>query len=140
MLDGFPITVSRTGYTGDLGYELWVRPENAERLWDIVMENGRRYGALPAGMVALDIARIEAGMLMIEVDYISSHHALTEAQKSSPMNWDWVGRWRWMGRISSAVGALRVERVGGSKWALVGCTSTGLTWNDSLPWKIYHLK
>ncbi|MFQ5419360.1 MAG: aminomethyltransferase family protein, partial [Anaerolineae bacterium] len=59
-MDGFPITVTRTGYTGDLGYELWVHPEFAERLWDCLMDTGRGYGILPAGMVALDMARIEA--------------------------------------------------------------------------------
>ena len=80
----FPLTVTRTGYTGDLGYELWVEPQYAEALWDRLVEAGSRYGVLPAGMVALDIARIEAGLLLIEVDYISSHHARIESQKSSP--------------------------------------------------------
>ena len=120
-LDDFPVTISRTGYTGDLGYELWVRPEYAERLWDCLMDVGEsRYGALPAGMVALDIARIEAGLLLIEVDYKSSHHAVIEAQKSSPyelgLGWtvaldkgDFIGR-----------KALRAEKARGSEWAFVG--------------------
>lgn len=84
QVSGFPITVTRTGYTGDLGYELWVAPQYAETLWDRLMAAGGDYGITPAGMVALDIVRIEAGMLLIEVDYISSHHALIEVQKSSP--------------------------------------------------------
>ena len=79
-----PVTVSRTGYTGDLGYELWVAPQAAGQLWDRLMEAGMGYGITPAGMIALDIARIEAGLLLIEVDYISSRKALIEAQKSSP--------------------------------------------------------
>jgi aminomethyltransferase len=79
-----PVTVSRTGYTGDLGYELWVTPKAAGQLWDHLMEAGMGYGITPAGMIALDIARIEAGLLLIEVDYISSRKALIEAQKSSP--------------------------------------------------------
>ena len=119
-LDGFPVTVSRTGYTGDLGYELWVRPQHAERLWDRLQETGQRYGALPVGMVALDIARIEAGLLLLAVDYVSSHHAVIEEQKSSPfelgLGWavgleggDFIGR-----------KALRAEKARGSKWAFVG--------------------
>jgi len=119
-LDDFPVTISRTGYTGDLGYELWVRPEYAERLWDCLTAVGHRYGALPAGMVALDIARIEAGLLLIEVDYKSSHHAVIEAQKSSPyelgLGWavalngaDFIGR-----------KALRAEKARGSEWAFIG--------------------
>jgi aminomethyltransferase len=83
-LGEIPITVSRTGYTGDLGYELWVESRDAEMLWDRLVEAGRGYGLLPAGMVALDIARIEAGMLLIEIDYISSRKALIESQKSTP--------------------------------------------------------
>ena len=81
---GIPITITRTGYTGDLGYELWVAPQQAGDLWDLLMEAGQGYGLLPAGMVALDIARIEAGLLLIEVDYKSSRKALIPAQKSSP--------------------------------------------------------
>jgi aminomethyltransferase len=83
-MDGFPITVTRTGYTGDLGYELWVQSRLAEPLWDGLLKAGAKYGMMPAGMVALDMARIEAGLLLIEVDYISAQRALIEAQKSSP--------------------------------------------------------
>ena len=126
-LDEHPITISRTGYTGDLGYELWLRPEDAEPIWDRLLEIGARYGALPAGMVALDIARIEAGLLLIEVDYISSQYAVTEAQKSSPyelgLGWavdlnkaDFIGR-----------KALRAEKARGSQWAFVGLH---IDWTD----------
>ena len=69
-VDGFPLTVTRTGYTGDLGYELWVRPEHAERLWDCLMERGSRHGILPAGILALDVARVEAGLVMIALSLI----------------------------------------------------------------------
>jgi aminomethyltransferase len=81
---GLPVTVSRTGYTGDLGYELWAAAQDAVPLWDCLMEAGVGYGIAPAGMAALDIARIEAGLLLIEIDYISSRKALIESQKSSP--------------------------------------------------------
>ena len=79
-----PVTISRTGYTGDLGYEIWVEAESAESLWDALMTAGAAYGITPVGMLALDLARIEAGLLLIEVDYVSAHKALIEAQKSSP--------------------------------------------------------
>ena len=81
---GIPVTISRTGYTGDLGYEIWVDAAQAVPLWDALNETGTPYGITPAGMLALDVARIEAGLLLIEVDYFSSRHALIEAQKSSP--------------------------------------------------------
>ncbi len=117
---GQPITVTRTGYTGDLGYELWIDPAHAVTLWDCLMEAGAGYGILPAGMLALDIARIEAGLLLIEVDYISSHHARIEDQKSSPYD---IGL-GWTVALDSAdfIGrkALQREKERGSKWAFVG--------------------
>ena len=60
------------------------RPEHAERLWDCLIDRGSRYGILPAGIIALDIARVEAGLIMIAVDYVSGTHAVIESQKSSP--------------------------------------------------------
>ena len=126
-IDSIPVTISRTGYTGDLGFELWVKPERAGKLWDVLMEAGRGYGIAPAGMVALDIVRIEAGLLLIEVDYISSQKALTEARKSSPfeagLGWtvklnkkDFVGR-----------RALLAEQERGPKWSFVGVE---IEWED----------
>lgn len=79
-----PVTISRTGFTGDLGYELWLNPDHAESLWDRLMDVGQIYGLRPVGMYALGLARIEAGLILTAVDYISSHHALIESQKSSP--------------------------------------------------------
>jgi aminomethyltransferase len=83
-LGSTPLTVTRTGYTGDLGFELWIAPEHAEALWDRLMDTGAGYGLHPAGLAALDMARVEAGLLLIEVDYTSSRHAFIESQKSSP--------------------------------------------------------
>lgn len=119
-VDGFPVTVTRTGYTGDLGYELWVRPEHAERLWDGLIDRGNGHGILPAGIVALDVARVEAGLVMIAVDYVSSHHALIESQKSSPYE---IGL-GWAVRLDKGdfIGkrALVAEQERGSAWTFVG--------------------
>jgi aminomethyltransferase len=117
-----PVTISRTGYTGDLGYELWVDAERAIPLWDALMEVGTSYGITPAGVWALDIARIEAGLIMLDVDYFSSHHALIEDQKSSPfeINLGWTvskDKGPYNGRR-----ALVVERARSAAWAFVGLT------------------
>jgi len=85
LLAGIPVTVSRTGYSGDLGYEIWVPAYRAVELWDALMEAGEPYGLLPAGMLALDMARIEAGLLLGSVDYVPAQEALLESQKSSPL-------------------------------------------------------
>jgi len=78
------VDVSRTGYTGDLGYELWFDAAQAGAVWDCLMQVGRPYALRPAGMLALDMARLEAGLILIEVDYTSSKHALIPAQNYSP--------------------------------------------------------
>jgi glycine cleavage system T protein (aminomethyltransferase) len=81
---GVELDVSRTGYTGDLGYELWIPWEDAVRVWDALVEAGRSFDLRPAGMLALDMARIEAGLLLADVDYISSKKALIPAQRYTP--------------------------------------------------------
>ena len=81
---GVPVDISRTGYTGDLGYEIWVPAAQAVKVWDRLMEKGKPFDIHPAGMIALDVARIEAGLILIEVDYTSSKKALTASQKYSP--------------------------------------------------------
>jgi aminomethyltransferase len=78
------IDVSRTGYTGDLGYELWVPAESAPEVWDAIFEAGQAYAIRPAGMHALDVARLEAGLIMLEVDYTSARHAMNPEQNYSP--------------------------------------------------------
>jgi aminomethyltransferase len=81
---GVPVEISRTGYTGDLGYEIWVTSDKALRVWDELMTAGRAFDIHPTGMLALDVARVEAGLLLIEVDFNSSKKALIEEQKYSP--------------------------------------------------------
>jgi aminomethyltransferase len=83
-LRGIPIDVTRTGYTGDLGYELWVEADRACDLWDAVAKVGAPYGIRPAGMLALDVVRVEAGLILLEADYTSSRHALIPEQAYSP--------------------------------------------------------
>ncbi|MGB7434239.1 MAG: aminomethyltransferase family protein, partial [Candidatus Acidiferrum sp.] len=83
-IGGVPVDISRTGYTGDLGYEIWVNWKDAVKVFDELMVKGRPFDIHPAGMVALDIARIEAGLILIEVDYISSKRAIIDQQKYSP--------------------------------------------------------
>src|SRR5262245_56311929 len=81
---GVPVDISRTGYTGDLGYEIWVPWNDAVKVWDALNETGKHFDLHAAGMLALDVARVEAGLLLIEVDYMSSKKALIPSQKFSP--------------------------------------------------------
>jgi aminomethyltransferase len=81
---GVPVDISRTGYTGDLGYEIWMPWDRATRVWDALVAAGGQFDLRPAGMLALDVARIEAGLLLIEVDFFSSRKALIPSQQYSP--------------------------------------------------------
>ena len=81
---GVPVDISRTGYTGDLGYEVWVDWNHALSVWDAISAAGSRFDLHPTGMLALDVARIEAGLLLLDVDYISARKALIPAHKYSP--------------------------------------------------------
>jgi aminomethyltransferase len=81
---GVRVDISRTGYTGDLGYEIWVPWDSALKVWDELVKKGKPFDIHAAGMIALDIARIEAGLILIEVDYTSSKKALIASQKYSP--------------------------------------------------------
>ena len=81
---GVPVDISRTGYTGDLGFEIWMPWNQATRVWDALVSAGPRFDLRPAGMLALDVARVEAGLLLIEVDFFSSRKALIPAQQYSP--------------------------------------------------------
>ncbi|MHB2021388.1 MAG: aminomethyltransferase family protein [Candidatus Xenobia bacterium] len=113
--------VTRTGYTGDLGYEIWVPRENAERLWDVLMDAGRIHGIGPAGLNALDMCRIEAGFILIDVDYTSAKHAMIEDQKSSPFEIS-LGWTVHLDKDVPFIGqqALIAEKQRGSDWGFVG--------------------
>lgn len=121
QLAGVAVDVSRTGYTGDLGYEIWMPAEDAPAVWDAVVSAGRAYGLRPAGMLALDVVRLEAGLILLEVDYTSARHALNPEQSYSPAE---IG----LGRLvdftkADFVGRLALERearAGGPARRLVG--------------------
>ena len=81
---GKPVEISRTGYTGDLGYEVWMGREDAGAVWDALARVGPAYRLRPTGLLALDVARIEAGLLLIDVDFFSARKALTASQVYSP--------------------------------------------------------
>lgn len=81
---GVPVDISRTGYTGDLGYEVWMPADQAVRVWDAMAAAAPRHGGRPAGMLALDVARIEAGLLLLDVDFMSCRKALVASQMYSP--------------------------------------------------------
>ena len=119
-LRGIPVSVSRTGYTGDLGYEIWVSRDDALALWDALMAAGRAYGIMPAGMLALDVARIEAGLMLLDVDYVSGRKALIASQTSSPYEMDlgWtvdLSKPNFVGKRS-----LEEEARRGPQWRFVG--------------------
>src|SRR5690242_1546959 len=81
---GIPVDISRTGYTGDLGYEIWVEWKDAVKVWDAIAMAGKQFDLHPTGMLALDVTRVEAGLLLLDVDYTSSRKALIPSQKFSP--------------------------------------------------------
>ena len=119
-LGAISATVTRTGYTGDLGYEIWVANDRAEALWDLLIAAGAPHGLQPTGLLAMDVARLEAGLILIDVDYVSARRALIERQKSSPFELG-LG-WTVARDKAPFVGqrALERERVAGSAWALRG--------------------
>ncbi len=119
-INGTPVSISRTGYTGDLGYEIWIKAENALSVWDLLLEKGKSYGITPTGLHALDIARIEAGLILLDVDYISSRHAIIESRKSSPfeLGLDWAVKMKKTDFIGKD--ALKKELDIGIKWNFVG--------------------
>ena len=124
-IDGVAVEVTRTGFTGDLGYELWIPASAAEPGWDALFRAGAKHGLLPVGLDALDVLRIEAGLVLIDVDYVAAHQSLLERRKSTP---DEAGL-GWTVKLTPGnefVGRPAIEREraaangGGAAWALVG--------------------
>jgi aminomethyltransferase len=81
---GVPVDISRTGYTGDLGYEIWMPSQQAVTVWDALVAAGQAFELKPAGMLALDVTRTEAGLLLLDVDYVGSRKALIPSQRYTP--------------------------------------------------------
>lgn len=119
-IDGVEVEISRTGYTGDLGYEVWMPAEHALSVWDTLIAAGRPHGLLPVGLDALDVTRVEAGFVLQDVDYFSAPRCLIESRKSSPfeigLGWTvQLDRDPFVGQA-----ALRAEQARGPAWSLVG--------------------
>jgi len=122
---GRQLMISRTGFTGDLGYELWMRPEDAEDVWDGLMQAGRACTIRPIGSRALNMARIEAGFVLPNVDFVSSQHTLRVGTERSPieLGLDWLvdfNKGHFNGRR-----ALLEERRRGPRRRLVGLDIEG---------------
>jgi len=119
-LRGIPVTVSRTGYTGDLGFEIWLDAAHALPVWDALVDAGTPYGITPAGMLALDVARIEAGLMLLDVDYVPARKALIDSQTSTPYELDLA--WTVDLAKETFVGkeALAAEAERGPAWRFVG--------------------
>lgn len=117
----FDVTVSRTGYTGDLGFEVWVDEKDAVKVWDALWDAGRAYSLKANGMAALDVARVEAGYIMNGVDYYSAHQCMIESRKSSPyeIGLGWTVK---PGKKRQFIGrkAILEEKAKGSAWAFSG--------------------
>ena len=152
---GADVHISRTGYTGDLGYEVWVHRDHALAVWDAIMKTGQDYRVLPAGLDAMDVTRIEAGFIMNGVDYFGANHCLVESRKSTPyeLGLGWtinLDRDPFVGQA-----ALRAEKARGPAWGMAGlrydwdeyealCARFGLppqvpsgAWRDGVP--VYDL-
>jgi len=121
---GSPVTVSRTGYSGDLGYEIWIRSEDALEVWDTLWESVAGHGVLPFGLAALEMLRIEAGLLLLDVDFGSSRFGWTDEDRSTliELGWSWMVRGL-AGDDRAFIGRRAIERElaeGTSRWRLTG--------------------
>lgn len=91
-IDQHPVVISRTGFTGDLGFEIWVRAENAPAVWDAIMSAGKGHNLTPIGTTALKMSRVEAGLLLLGVDFHSARYARVDAERETPLElgWSWM--------------------------------------------------
>jgi aminomethyltransferase len=127
IIAGIPVDISRTGYTGDLGYEIWMPWDRAVHVWDRLIDIGRAFDARPAGMLALDVARIEAGLLLIDVDFHGAKKVQIDLQRYTPFE---LGLGRLVAEKKGPfVGrdALAAERPRGPKRQIVGLE---IDWDD----------
>ncbi len=128
---GSPVTVSRTGYSGDLGFEIWIKTGDALRVWDTIWDSVGGHRVLPFGLAALYMLRIEAGLLLLDVDFSSSRFAWTDEDRSTPfeLGLGWMFR-DLIGDDRAFIGRRALEREladGSSRWRLTGLV---LDWQD----------
>jgi|TARA_B110000908_G_scaffold34402_2_gene41188 aminomethyltransferase len=128
---GCPVIISRNGYTGDLGYELWIRADQAKQVWQCLINAGKDFNIIPIGLEALKMARVEAGLLLLGVDFESARYAWVDAQRETPIE---LG-WRWMLRKlgddpRQFIGRAAIEKQINEKsnrWITVGLS---IDWHD----------
>ena len=130
-IGGAGVTVSRTGYSGDLGYEIWIDTPDALHVWDTLWDSMEGYGVLPFGLAALEMLRIEAGLLLLEADYDSSRFAWNDAHRSTPieLGWSWMFK-ELKGDDRAFIGRKALEREIAektSRWAMRGLV---VDWQD----------
>jgi aminomethyltransferase len=121
-IGGVEVSVTRTGYTGDRGYEIWIPVDGALEVWDAMFEAGAAYGIFPAGIRALDVARVEAGLILLDAEYTSARHAIAPEQSYSPFELG-LGRLVDFGKAAEFTGRralLAEQRAGGPPRRLVG--------------------
>ena len=132
-IGGAAVTISRTGFTGDLGYEIWVGAGDALGVWDHVWDASDGHGVIPIGQTALLMTRIEAGLLLLDVDFGSSRFAWTEAERSTPVE---LGFGWWFRTLAEDdrpfIGRTSIERelAEGARWKLVGLMIDWKDWDD----------
>jgi aminomethyltransferase len=117
---GMPVVVTRTGYTGDLGYEIWVGPDQAVTLWDELMTAGEGHKLRPTGMVALDMLRVEAGLILVDVDFVSARKTMFEVQKTSPYELGLGWTVKLYKEYFVGQEALKAEKAAGSPTRMIG--------------------
>ena len=119
---GVPVDVTRTGYTGDRGYELWMPLDGALRVWDRLFEAGAPFGIYPVGIQAMDVARVEAALILIEAEYTSARHAVAPEQQYSPfeLGLDRLVDFGKAARFTGRPTLLAERKAGGPERRLVG--------------------
>jgi aminomethyltransferase len=130
--EGAPLWISRTGYTGDLGYEVWVPREQGLAVWDRLVAIGQAYALYPAGIWALDVARIEAGLLMLDVEYVSALSASTTGQTSSPfeLGLGWSVHFK-KGEFIGRKALLEEKERATTPYQLVGCVLDSVAYRQA---------
>jgi aminomethyltransferase len=130
-IEGREVIVSRTGYTGDLGYEVWIRSEDAHVVWDAIVAAGRGHGLTPMGTTALKMARVEAGLLLMGADFHNARFTWVDAERETPIELGWSWMFRKLdedGRDFVGRAAIEAELKGGtSRWKTVGLA---VDWED----------